>query len=77
MALAGLERQILALQFANKETENKRREQEIECDRLRGDMQILAEKERGAHEALEHEQEHRENEKVSSLLCILRSVNTL
>lgn len=77
MAHAALERQLLALQFANKETETKRREQEIECDRLRGDMQILADKEREAHKAFEHEQEQRENEKVSSLLCILRSVNTL
>ncbi|KAI0086839.1 spindle assembly checkpoint component Mad1 [Irpex rosettiformis] len=63
MAFSSLERQVMALQIANKEMETKRREKEVECDRLRGDVQFLGEKEKAAREGLEHEQADRESEK--------------
>ena len=64
MAQASLERQLLAAQTAKSELESKLREKEIEVERLRGDRQFLAEREKEEREEKERERAEYEEEKV-------------
>ena len=65
MAHASLERQLLAAQTAKTELESKLREKESEVERLKGDRQFLAEREKEEREEKERERVEREEEKVS------------
>lgn len=69
MAHASLERQLLAAQTARTELESKLREKEVEVERLRGDRQFLAEREKEEREEKEHERAEHDEEKVSTGLA--------